>query len=51
MTAPQLMPDRYAEEHDGYLKRYLTTREKRVIGQKRELQGSAFLLGRAGPSA
>eukprot|EP00741_Cyanophora_paradoxa_P022882 tig00021522_g22102.t1 len=35
----KLMPDRYAVEHDGYLKRYLTTREKHVIGSKRELQG------------
>jgi PAS domain S-box-containing protein len=29
-----LMPPKYAENHDGYLNRYLTTREPHIIGKK-----------------
>jgi two-component system sensor kinase FixL len=32
-----LMPQPYRGEHDGYLTRYLTTREKRIIGIGREV--------------
>jgi diguanylate cyclase (GGDEF)-like protein/PAS domain S-box-containing protein len=32
-----LMPSPYREEHDGYLSRYLTTGEKRIIGIGREI--------------
>ncbi|MCJ8341070.1 MAG: response regulator [Pseudomonadales bacterium] len=34
-----LMPAPYTDEHDSYLKRYLTTKEKRIIGSGRELEG------------
>jgi PAS domain S-box-containing protein len=33
-----LMPSPYREEHDGYLKRYLQTGEKHIIGVGRELE-------------
>jgi PAS domain S-box-containing protein len=33
-----LMPSLYREEHDGYLKRYLQTGEKHIIGVGRELE-------------
>ncbi|GAB5469994.1 MAG: hypothetical protein Kilf2KO_30240 [Rhodospirillales bacterium] len=34
-----LMPEPYKTQHDGYMARYLTTGEKRVIGIGREVQG------------
>ena len=34
-----LMPPPFADEHDGYLKRYLSTREPRIIGIGRDVQG------------
>jgi len=33
-----LMPSPYREEHDGYLRRYLQTGQKHIIGQGRELE-------------
>jgi two-component system, LuxR family, sensor kinase FixL len=34
-----LMPQPYQKEHDGYMQRYLTTGEKRIIGIGREVIG------------
>lgn len=34
-----LMPDSYREQHDGYLNRYLTTGERRIIGVGRVVVG------------
>jgi PAS domain S-box-containing protein len=34
-----LAPEPYATAHDGYLQRYIETRQKRVIGYTRQLQG------------
>jgi two-component system sensor kinase FixL len=34
-----LMPDPYSREHDGYMARYLQTREPRIIGIGREVAG------------
>ncbi len=34
-----LMPPPYADEHDGYLKHYQDTGEKRIIGKGRNVQG------------
>jgi PAS domain S-box-containing protein len=34
-----LMPSPHREAHDGYIRHYLTTGEKRIIGKGREVQG------------
>ncbi len=34
-----LMPANYAEAHDGYIQRYLATREPRIIGGTRQVAG------------
>jgi PAS domain S-box-containing protein len=34
-----LMPEPYASEHNGYLERYRTTGERRILGSERELVG------------
>lgn len=34
-----LMPEPYASEHEGYLHRYRTTGERRILGSPRELAG------------
>jgi two-component system sensor kinase FixL len=39
LNISMLMPSPYREEHDGYLARYLSTGEKRVIGIGREVVG------------
>jgi PAS domain S-box-containing protein len=35
----ELMPERYRSEHAGYIQRYLDTREARIVGSSRELEG------------
>ena len=47
-----LMPEPHASAHDGYLRRYLQSRQPRIIGQQRELEarrrdGSRFLMSLA----
>jgi PAS domain S-box-containing protein len=35
----RLIPTDHAVAHDGYIRRYLETRQARIIGQRRELEG------------
>lgn len=39
LNISMLMPQPYAAEHDGYLARYQLTREERIIGLGREIEG------------
>ncbi|MEZ6047148.1 MAG: PAS domain S-box protein [Planctomycetaceae bacterium] len=39
-----LMPSPHQENHDGYLANYMKTREKKIIGIGREVQGNAKMV-------